>query len=192
MKTSGAFSTFVALMRGINVGGNNQLPMKELAAIFAREGCEEVRTYIQSGNVVFRAPSRGVERLASAIARRILEQHGLTTPVVLRSEEELAAVARDNPFLRPGEDSKPLHVLFLADVPEPGRVAALDPARSPPDAFAVRGREVYLHCPNGVGKTRLTNAYFDSALKTVSTGRNWNTVLKLRALAAEVAGTSER
>lgn len=183
-KSARAASTYVALMRGINVGGNHQLPMKRLAAMFEAEGCEDVRTYIQSGNVVFRAPARRVERIPSAIAQRILEQHGMKTPVVLRTAEELVAVAEGNPFLHPDEDTKALHVLFLADAPKPAHVAALDPGRSPPDAFSVRGREIYLRCPNGVGRTKLTNAYFDSALKTVSTGRNWNTVLKLIALAS--------
>jgi uncharacterized protein (DUF1697 family) len=172
----------VALLRGINVGGNNRLPMKALAAMFTDAGCADVRTYIASGNVVFRAPERLTRTLAETIAERIRADFGLQTPVVLRSAQELAEVAAKNPFLPEGEDTKPLHVLFLADTPKAASVAKLDPDRSPPDTFRVIGREVYLRCPNGLARTKLTNAYFDSKLGTVSTGRNWNTVLKLLAM----------
>jgi uncharacterized protein (DUF1697 family) len=174
--------TYVALLRGLNVGANNRLPMKALAAMFSEAGCAEVRTYIASGNVVFQAQDRVARTLPKKIAARIRSDFELETPVILRSAEELDAVARHNPFLVRGEDTKPLNVLFLAEEPTAASVAKLDPDRSPPDAFKVRGREIYLRCPNGVAHTKLTNAYFDAALKTVSTGRNWNTVLKLLAM----------
>jgi uncharacterized protein (DUF1697 family) len=90
---------------------------------------------------------------------------------------------RGNPFLEAGADIGTLHVAILADAPAAAKVKALDPDRSPPDAFAVRGREIYLQCPNGYGRTKLTNAYFDSKLATTSTVRNWRTVLKLVELA---------
>jgi uncharacterized protein (DUF1697 family) len=104
-------------------------------------------------------------------------------PVVVRSADELCAVARANPFLRKASDTAALHVAFLADAPAADKVAVLDPKRSPPDEFAVVGREIYLRCPTGMAKTKLTNAYFDSKLATISTARNWNTVLKLIELA---------
>lgn len=177
-----AQGAYVALLRGINVGGNNRLPMKDLAAMFADAGCTDVKTYIASGNVVFRAPERLARTLPKAIAERIRSEVGMQTPVVLRSAEELAQVAASNPFLAESEDTKPLHVLFLADEPKAASVAKLDPERSPPDEFQVIGREIYLRCPNGLARTKLSNAYFDSKLQTVSTGRNWNTVLKLLAM----------
>ena len=89
------------------------------------------------------------------------------------------AVLRNNPFLASGAAEETLHVLFLADLPGPDLVGKLDPHRSPPDVFAVRGREVYLHLPNGAGRSKFTNDYFDSKLATTSTGRNWHTVSKL-------------
>lgn len=176
-------TTHVALLRGINVGGKHPLPMKELVAIFTEAGCTEVTTYIQSGNVVFRAPAELARRLPEVAACRIRERFGFGVPVVLRTRAELAAVVRANPFLEPGADTGPLHVMFLADEPSPDAVARLDPQRSPGDSFAVRGREVYLHCPAGVARTRLTNGYFDTTLGTTSTSRNWRTVLKLLELA---------
>ncbi len=103
-------------------------------------------------------------------------------PVVTRTAEEMGQAVSNNPFLRAGVAEDQLHVLFLADLPDARSIAILDPNRSPPDQFEVRGQEVYLQLPNGAAKTRLTNAYFDSKLATVSTGRNWRTVNKLLEL----------
>jgi uncharacterized protein (DUF1697 family) len=177
--------TFVALLRGINVGGKNMLPMRDLVALFERAGCTDVRHYIQSGNVVFRAESSLAARIAQVVAAGIERGFRIRVPVVVRSGKELAAVARGNPFLTAGGDPESCHVLFLADAPTKKQSAALDPGRSPPDSFVVKGREVYLSCPNGVARTKLTNAYFDSMLKTTSTGRNWRTVLKLTEMSGE-------
>src|SRR5262245_24953634 len=162
-------TSHVALMRGINVGGKNMLSMQDLAAAFAEEGCTDVRTYINSGNVIFNAAPRTVTRLAERVAERLLREHGLTVPVVLRSRDELERVTRSNPFLKSGTDPDWLHVLFLADEPKRAVVAGLDPKRSPPDRFEVVGGDIYLSCPNGVARTKLTNAYFDSRLGTIST-----------------------
>ena len=173
--------TCVALLRGINVGGKNLLPMKDLAVLCADAGCLNVRTYIQSGNVLFQASPAKAQTLAGLIAKGIADRFGYRTPVLLRTVEELGETIRSNPFPDASEDW--LHVLFMADRADAPRAAALDPDRSPPDAFVVHGREIYLQCPNGVGNTRLTNAWFDSKLATISTGRNWRTVVKLFELA---------
>lgn len=177
--------TYIALMRGINVGGKNKLPMKELAALFEEAGCEDVRTYIQSGNVVFKASAKLAEKLAVTIHKQIEARFKLSVPVVTRSAEELAAAAKNNPFLKNGADEDEVALMFLADEPAAAAVKALDPHRSPPDEYVVKGRDIYLRLPNGFAETKLTNAYFDSKLKTVSTARNWRTVLKL----LELAGT---
>ncbi len=173
----------VALLRGINVGGRNSMPMKDLVAMFADAGCRDVRSYIQSGNVVFRASPALAVRIPAVLGKAISTRFGLQVPIVVRRAGELRQIARQNPFLRAGADPKVLHVAFLADEPDAARVAALDPNRSPPDEFAVRGSEIYLHCPNGFARTKLTNDYFDSKLATTSTVRNWRTVLTLLALA---------
>ncbi len=175
--------TYVGLLRGINVGGKNKLPMKDLAEIFVEAGCGEVRTYIQSGNVIFRAAPAERPRLPGLITAEIARRSGYSIPVVLRTAGELAGVLRNNPFLNAGVSEAELHVLFLADLPARRCVLALDPDRSPPDAFAVSGREVYLRLPNGAARSKLTNAYFDSKLATTSTGRNWRTVTKVFELA---------
>jgi len=174
---------YVALLRGINVAGKNRLSMKDLVAMFAGTGCSEVLTYIQSGNVVFRATEARASRVPALIAATIYDRLGFRAPVIMRTAGDLRAVARGNPFLQAGADAEALHVMFLADRPPSGKIAALDPERSPPDEFQVRGREIYLRCPNGVGRSRLTNEYFDTKLATTSTMRNWRTVLKLVEMA---------
>ncbi len=174
-----SFGTYVALLRGINVGGNRMLPMKQLVGIFADAKCVDVRTYIQSGNVIFNAPATLVNRLPALLAKKIEERFGFAVPIVVRSYEELGKVSRNNLFLKRGLPESTLHVYFLADPPSADAIKSLDPQRSTPDEFLVVGREIYLHLPNGMGRTKLTNAYFDSKLKTVATARNWATVLKL-------------
>jgi uncharacterized protein (DUF1697 family) len=171
----------VALLRGINVGGK-MLPMKELMGLFVAAGCRDVTTYIQSGNVVFSADAKVVAGLDSLVTARVEKLFGLRVPVVLRTAAEIDAVIRGNPFLKAGAGEEMLHVCFLADLPDADRVAGLDAGRSAPDSFAVVGREIYMQLVNGAAKTKLTNAYFDSKLRTVSTMRNWRTVLKLAEL----------
>lgn len=184
-KKNGKTETFVALLRGINVGGKNMVPMKDLCAFFEDSGCADVRHYIQSGNVVYRTDAGAGEAAGEKVARAIAKRFGLNVPVVVRTAAEMKKVARSNPLLAEGAPIDSLHVLFLAHAPDAKQRAALDPERSPPDRFLVAGREVFLSCPNGVARTKLTNAYFDAKLKTVSTGRNWRTVLKLVEMSAE-------
>ena len=174
--------TYVALLRGINVGGKNILPMKDLAAMFVAAGCRDVRTFIQSGNVVFSASAASAQKVPEQITKAINKRFGYQIPVIIRTSEELAAVIRDNPFLKTGAEEKLLYIAFLADLPDAKAVAGLDPDRSPPDVFHVRGREIHLHLLNGAARSKLTNAYFDSKLKTISTARNWATVQKLLAM----------
>jgi uncharacterized protein (DUF1697 family) len=179
-------ASWIALLRGVNVGGNNLLPMKSLASLFEAAGCARVRTYIQSGNVVFDAAEKLAARVPSEISRAIAGAHGFDVSLQLRSADELAAIARKNPW--PDADPARLLVMFLAEAPSKKQVSALDPKRSPPDEFVVRGREIYLHAPNGFGGSKLSNAWFDKQLGTVSTGRNWRTVLKLLEMAAAPPG----
>ena len=172
-------ATYVALLRGINVGGKNKLPMKVLTAMFDEAGCGKVRSYIQSGNVVFEAASGLCARLPGLIENRIAQEFGYRTPVILRSAKQLRAVFENNPFLTAGATPEGLHVMFLADRPSQDRIKTLDPNRSAPDEFIVQGQEIYLRLPNGAGNSKLTNAYFDTKLATVGTSRNWRTVTTL-------------
>lgn len=169
----------IALLRGINLGGTNRLPMKDLAGFFRKAGCEQVRTWLQSGNVVFQAVSTDAPFIVQSVSESISEQFGLEVPIVTRTLEDLEQVVQGNPFLGETVETKFLHVSFLKDLPVPSRFESLSADRSPPDRFQIIGRNVFLYLPNGVARTKLTNQYFDSKLKTISTVRNWNTVLKL-------------
>jgi uncharacterized protein (DUF1697 family) len=153
--------------------------MEDLVKIFVEAGCGNVRTYIQSGNVIFCAAHAASARLPRLIATQISRRFGYKVPLVLRTAEQIGNVISNNPFLHRGVAEEQLHVLFLADLPAAGRAEDLDPDRSPPDTFKVRGQEVYLRLPNGMGRTKLTNRYFESKLRTTSTARNWRTVTKL-------------
>ena len=175
----------VALLRGINVGGRNKLRMKDLVAIFEDTGCRDVRTYIQSGNVVFQATSALAERVGTEVPRRIAEGFGLRAPVIIRTTKEFRDTVKRHPFVAEARDPTHLHIGFLADVPHPESVASLDPARSDVDSFAVLGKAVFLYVPGGMARTKLTTDYFDRRLGTVMTVRNWRTVNTL----VEMIGT---
>ena len=153
--------------------------MKDVADIFLQAGCADVRTYIQSGNVIFSAPAPVLKELPGLITERIAARFGCRVPVIIRTSRELARIIRDNPFLQAGESEKTLYVCFLADLPSALAVGKLDPNRSAPDAFRVCHGEIYMHLPNGAARSKLTNAYFDAKLSTISTARNWATVRKI-------------
>ena len=173
-------TTYVALFRAVNVGGRNKLPMKELAGICQEAGCAAVRTYIQSGNVIFRAAPELAKELPALLSARVAERFGHKPPVLLRTVDELGEILHGNPFVTADEVS--MYVMFLADEPEAALVEKLDPERSPNDRFKVRGNTVYMWLKNSVADTKLTVAYFDTKLATVSTGRNWRTVQMLHTL----------
>jgi len=176
-------ATHVALLRGINVGGKNPLPMKALAEEFVAAGCGDVRTFIQSGNVIFSAPQgKDESQLAQSLGERLAERFGYTAPLVLRTTEELRAAIANNPYLALSAPEDSLHVMFLTATPDAGAVQKLDPDRSPGDEYRVIGREIFLRLPRGMARTKLTNAYFDTKLGVTSTARNWRTTTKLLEL----------
>jgi uncharacterized protein (DUF1697 family) len=176
---------YVAFLRGINVGGKNIVPMKELVTVFEAAKCKNVETYIQSGNVVFEASENVAKSIATVATAAIEKRFKVKSPIVLRTASELDTVFRTNPFAKKkGVDPDSLYVMFLADAPDAKAVASLDPNRSPPDELVVRGREVFLRLLNRASKTKITNAWLDSKLATVSTARNWRTVERLVALSS--------
>jgi uncharacterized protein (DUF1697 family) len=179
-----ALTTYVALPRGINLGAKNKVPMPALRAVVESLGHEDVLTYIQSGNVLFKSRSGEMPGIASALESAIAEEFGFRVAVVVRAQRELQRVVGANPFLAAGADPSALYVAFLGSAPTKTAVAALDPNRSPPDEFAVRNAEVYLHCPNGFGRSKFSLDYFERTLGGPATIRNWNTVTKLLELMA--------
>ncbi len=174
----------IALLRGINVGGKNKLPMKTLVNLLEALGCTDVRTYIQSGNAVFSASPATAKKLPRQLAAAIDAKLGLRVPVLVREGAAFCRSMKKHPLAKKDSEDKHLHVMFLADRPTPAQVKKLDPNRSPGDTFRVVGQDLFVLCPNGVARSKLTNAWLDKALDTKSTARNWRTVQKLVALAS--------
>lgn len=172
----------LALLRAINVGGNNRLPMADLKTMFTAAGCTGVRNYIQSGNILFSAPASLCPKLPGLIADQVFRNFQHRPPILLRTREQLAQIIATNPFLKSSVPLDNLHIAFLSTTPTATQIASLDPARSIPDLLTVHNQEIYLHLPNGAGQSKLTNQYFDSKLQTVSTVRNWRTVLKFEMM----------
>jgi uncharacterized protein (DUF1697 family) len=175
--------TYVALLRAINLGSRNKISMADLRKLFETLGSEDVQTYVQSGNVVFRNRIRSASEVERSIEERINRDLRLDVTVLVRTAAQLVKVVAGNPFAKGGTDPKTLHVTFLADSADRSRVRDLDPQRAGPDEFRVQTREIFLHCPNGYGRSRLTNAYFEKRLGVAATTRNWRTVTKLAELA---------
>jgi uncharacterized protein (DUF1697 family) len=172
----GIVTRYAAMLRGINLGSRNRVAMPALKELFEDLGFSDVGTYVQSGNVVFSASKKPH---AVAIATRIEKDLGATSPVLLRSARELAELVRGNPFRG---DASAFHVTLLEDKPKAADIKAVDAARFTPDEFAVVGRDVYLRCPDGYGRSKLNNAFWEKKLGTVATTRNWKTVTALRDL----------
>lgn len=169
----------IALLRGINVGGRNKVPMQELRTVFSALGHEAVRTHAHSGNVVFQPAGKNLDHMTDELEQAIHTAFGFEGKVILRTTRELMDVAAGHPLAAPGIEPAKLHVVFLGSVPEDEAVARLDPERSPPDRFDVSDRHIYVRYPNGAARSKLTADYFERTLGVPATARNWNTVQKL-------------
>ena len=168
--------TYIALFRGINVGGTHILPMKDLAEILEAAGGRNVRTYIQSGNAVFRSGRQDRPALVRHISRTISAIHGFTPKVLLLLADELREAAANNPF--PTKEGRALHFFFLeahAPAPDAERLAGLKAAS---EEFKLHRNIFYLHAPEGIGRSKLA-AGVEQCLGVPATARNWNTVSKL-------------
>jgi uncharacterized protein (DUF1697 family) len=176
--------TFVALLRGVNVGGHRRVPMATLRTLFETIGHREVATYIASGNVVFDSPKRSTRALADALEIAILEEFGFEVDVVVRSAAEMASVVAKNPFR--SSAAIPKELLYVAFPSRPIKGGDLSIDRSfAPDEFSVGRVAIYLHRPAGFSQpTKLTDAFLAKVAGSPVTTRNWNTVAKL----AEMAG----
>lgn len=175
---------YVAMLRGINVG-RRLVKMSDLQAVFERLGFSEVKTYIRSGNVVFKAGDEDATKLVQTIEERIAVELLPAVSVVLRTPLQLKTIVETSPFLRRGVDPTKLHVTFLATQPEASRIDLLPPDVGLPDEYVLAGREVYLHCPDRYGETKLNNSFWEKKLGVIATTRNWNTVQKLLAMTGE-------
>lgn len=178
---SGTTGTYIALLRGINVGKNKRIAMADLRELLGDLGYGDVKTLLQSGNAVFTA--RGdAAAIEARIREAIVERFGFDVAVIVRSASELAKVVAGNPIKMGERDGSKLHVAFLSAKPAAAKLRDVDPAELVPEEFAVAGREIYLWCKNGVLESKLFPLFSDKRLGVTSTARNWNTVTKLLAL----------
>jgi uncharacterized protein (DUF1697 family) len=176
----------VALLRGINVGGRTRITMDDLRRLFADLGQTEVKTYLQTGNVIFKGPAGGpsaATALSAAVEQRIAADLGIAVSVLLRTADDLDKVVASNPYLDRESDPTKLHVTFLAAAPDEDRAGRLVPPSGVTDSLTLVGREVFLHCPDGYGRTKLSNAFVERRLGLAATTRNWKTVVAVRDLA---------
>ena len=171
-------TTFVALLRGINVGGKHVLPMNELVRHLRSLRLNNIRTYIQSGNAVFQSSGAVSDTLADKIAARIEDRHGFRPHVLIRSAEELQIALDANPFPEAESEPKTLHLFFLASAASSPDIESLRDARSSSERFALADQVFYLHAPDGIGRSKLA-AKTEKCLGVAVTARNWRTVQRL-------------
>jgi uncharacterized protein (DUF1697 family) len=178
--------TYISLLRGINVSGQKIIKMDQLRKSFEALGFESVKTYVQSGNAIFKAPKQSPEVLSRKLQEKILRDVSFSVTVIVKSSEEIKHAIKNNPFLKEkGIDTSKLHVTFLSQAPEKAALKALEALTSKADQFRYSGKEIYLYCPNGYGGTKLSNNTLERALSVNATTRNWNTVNKLYEMSSE-------
>lgn len=171
---------YLSLFRAINIGGNSKVSMAALKELHEALGLCNVATYLQTGNVVFESPETDQAKLAVQLKKEFGQRFGFETEVMVRTAAELKEVFNKNPFLnQPAKEPKWVLVLFLASRPADQDIEALLKAYDGPEELHVIGCELYAYYTNGIGRSKLTNAYIEKKLKTLGTGRNWNTVTKL-------------
>lgn len=171
---------YIIILRGINVSGQKKIVMKDLKQLIESVGCANVITYIQSGNVVCDYDG-DVVVLKSAIEKAIADQYGFDVPVLVRTSSDYAHIIEDCPFgaVDLAIDGTKVLVTFLAEEPMAEHIDELMMFVKSPEQLVVQDKHVYLHCPNGYGRTKLSNVFVENKLKVQATTRNWKTINKL-------------
>ena len=168
--------TSLALLRGVNVGGKT-CKMEALRALFDKLGASQVRTYVQSGNVVFAIAPAAQARLATTLEKRLSQEFGFPIRVLVKTLKELEQVVKRNPFVKDKAiDQSKLHVTFLSGIPKNAAAEDLQNLAAPGEQFRVWDKQIYLYCPNGYGRTKLSNNAIEKKLSLVATTRNWRSV----------------
>ncbi len=179
--------TYISLLRGINVSGQKIIKMDALRELYLSIGFANVKTYLQSGNVVFQYEENNnvvldIATIAEKIEKEIIQKFHFQVPVLVKNLDELKQIAENNPFAKDEsnvKDVSSLHVTFLADTPTPENMAKIISLQHQQDEFHVIGEVIYLYCPNGYGNSKLTNNFFEQKLKVTATTRNWKTINEL-------------
>lgn len=178
-------AVLISLLKGVNIGGHHKIKMDALRELYATMGLPDARTYVQSGNILFRAAERDRARIAKRIGDGIEEKYGFRPEVVLRTLPEMKSVVTRNPFAgREVLEPHKLAVLFLAGAPQGAKSLVV---KADKEEVKIDGQEVFVYFPDGIGKSKLSVPAIEKGLKTIATARNWNTVLKLVELGEELA-----
>ena len=178
--------TYIAILRGINVSGNRMIKMDALRQMFSDMGFTGVKSYIQSGNIIFQSKNGNDTKLEQKIAEEILSRFGFDVPVIVLTRDELKIIIEQNPYLSDNtKENSHLHVTFLAEKPLQPLVDKLNEDEILTDDFKTGERAIYLYCPNGYSKTKLSNSLIENRLKVVATTRNWKTCNELYTLATD-------
>jgi uncharacterized protein (DUF1697 family) len=180
-------TVMISLLRGLNVGGHHKVKMDELRALYESIGFENVQTYINSGNVLFRTAGRDLVRLRKRIEDAIEPACGFRPDVILRTPSDLRGVIARNPFAaRPGMDPSKLAIHFLAADPSAEARQQVLAIKADPEELRIDGRELYIYFPNGMARPKLSMPLVERTLQTSGTSRNWNTVRKLLEMAEKL------
>jgi uncharacterized protein (DUF1697 family) len=172
--------TFIAFLRGINVSGKNLIKMNELVIHFESLGYKNVRTYIQSGNILLEAEAKDNMLIEIAIHDKIMHEYGFYVPVLVKSAVQLKEIYNNNPFVNQRNlDIEKLHVTILSGIPRRDNAEKLGAFQSNNDEYIIFKDMIYLYCPDGYGRTKFSNIFFENNLKLSATTRNWKTVGKL-------------
>jgi uncharacterized protein (DUF1697 family) len=177
-------NTYIAFLRGINVGGNNSLPMKELVAILEGTGARNIKTYIQSGNAVFQSAEKNPSRLPKKLAAEIKKRHGFEPYILIFELDAIKRAIAENPFPEAEADPSSLHLGFLASRPKSPNLERLSSLKKESERFHLSDGVFYLHAPEGVGRSKLA-ASAEKLLGVPMTDRNWRTVCKVMEMAGE-------
>jgi uncharacterized protein (DUF1697 family) len=172
-------TVYVSMLRAVNVGGSGRIKMEPLREAYESLGLRDARSLLQSGNVLFRSGIKSREQLSRRIMQEIDRRFGLEVEVLIRTLAEIESIFERSPILSPRADLGKLLVMFLSKVPDARAQAALLKWHKGPEMLEIRGPEVYLYYPDGVGRSKLSTAVIESHLDTSGTARNWNTLTKL-------------
>lgn len=178
-----SMNTYISMLRGINVSGQKQVRMADLKNLYESMGFENVRTYVQSGNVIFESAEKDEAKLSKQIEAKIEETFGFSVPVLVRTAQDFKRIVENHPFTK--EDPARVLVTFLHERPARSKLDDLSSYEDKVDQFAIGEQEIFLFCPGGYGKTKLSNTFFEKKLGVAATTRNWKTVNMLYEMASE-------
>ncbi len=179
-------NTFIAMLRGVNVSGQKKIAMDGLRGLCVALNLANVRTYVQSGNIVFESDEQDASILAERIQAQIMNAYGYSVQIFVRSPEDLQRIIANNPFLnKRNENPAWLHVTFLHGTPPEAKLSELKNPSDEGDEFSFGEKAIFLFCPHGYGRTKLSNTFFERKLGVPATTRNWKTVNALYQMATE-------